>query len=607
MPMPKLNSRKQNTPEARTGINWIVWGSALSTLVLWTTVNDPFNAPKSWVLSITAFWLLGWVLFQVKDQCKVETLKWASLLSGFFILTLTLALIATNNKYIGFFGEYRRRTGYLAYISFTIFFLASAFTFRLNKIVKFEIAGAITGFLVAAYGAAQHYKHDFAKFANPYNSVISTLGNPDFAAAVMSIFLLISFGIAIQSKFSIWVRVLAGINVGLLLITIQYSQVRQGLLTSALGIAIIFIVWLHQKNKFSSYALSGLSLVALLFAVAGMLEKGPLVKYFYKSSVTFRGDYWRAGWRMFIHHPLFGVGLDRYGAYFRQYRDATQAIRRGPDLISNVAHDVPLQLAATGGIFLLVAYIALTGFILWRGISAIRSTSGSQQVLASVIFAAWVAYEAQSMISIDNIGLAIWGYVLGGAVVGISVRSENIEIRRQKELTQPMVSVGLMLIPLVLTFLLFKSESASYQLQSTRITSANVTSPAAVALLKKPLSFILQEPNFQIVIAQIYANAGDLNTTRQILEGAVSRDSTNYPATSMLARLNEIEKKWSAAIALRNKIAKIDPYNTLNLLELGEDKKSSGDLIGAKNMIPLIDAIDPNGADAKKAHTELAG
>ena len=72
-------------------------------------------------------------------------------------------------------------------------------------------------------------------------------------------------------------------------------------------------------------------------------------------------------------------------------------------------------------------------------------------------------------------------------------------------------------------------------------------------------------------------------------------------------QLNEIEKKWSAAIALRNKIAKIDPYNTLNLLELGEDKKSSGDLIGAKNMIPLIDAIDPNGADAKKAHTELAG
>jgi len=607
VPMTQLNSRKQNTPEVRSGINWIIWGSALSTLVLWTTINDPFNAPKSWVLSITAFWLSGWVLFQVKDQLKVETLKWATLLISFFILTLTLAYFATNNKYIGFFGEYQRRTGYLTYISFAIFFLASAFAFRLNKIVKFEIAGAVTGFLVAIYGVAQHFKHDFAKFANPYNSVISTIGNPDFAAAAMSIFLLISFGIAIQPKYSTWIRMLAGINVGLLLITIQYSQVRQALFTSALGIAIIFIVWLHQKNKFSSYAICGLSLATLLFAIAGMLQKGPLVKYFFKPSVTFRGDYWRAGWRMFIHHPLFGVGLDRYGAYFRQYRDATQEVRRGPDLISNAAHNVPIQLAATGGIFLLAAYIALTAFILWRGISAIRTTDGPQQILASVIFAAWVAYEAQSMISIDNIGIAIWGYVLGGAVVGISVRAENLQKRRQKELTQPMVSVGLMLIPLVLSFLLFKSESAAYQLQSTRITSENVTSPAAVALLKKPLSFVLQEPNFQMVIAQIYANAGDLKTTRSMLERAVSRDSANFPAISMLARLNEIEKKWSAAIDLRNKIAKIDPYNTMNLLELGEDKKSAGDFIGARNAISSIDAIDPNGADAKKAHAELAG
>ena len=42
-------------------------------------------------------------------------------------------------------------------------------------------------------------------------------------------------------------------------------------------------------------------------------------------------------------------------------------------------------------------------------------------------------------------------------------------------------------------------------------------------------------------------------------------------------------------------------------MQLSQDKKSSGDLVGAKKLIPLIDAIDPNGVDAKKAHTELAG
>ena len=91
------------------------------------------------------------------------------------------------------------------------------------------------------------------------------------------------------------------------------------------------------------------------------------------------------------------------------------------------------------------------------------------------------------------------------------------------------------------------------------------------------------------------------------MEKSVAADSTNYPAISILARIAEIEKRWGNAVELRNKISKIDPYNTLNLLELGQDKKSSGDLVGAKKLIPLIDAIDPNGVDAKKAHTELAG
>lgn len=600
-------AKAKSQTQTRSGINWILWGSSLSTLVLWTTTNDPFNAPKSWILSITAFWLLGWVLFQIKDQIKVPALKATTYLGAFFILALSLAWLTTKNKYIGFFGEYQRRTGYLTYISFAIFFLASAYTFRINKILKLELTAALTGFFVAVYGFSQHYKHDFAKFVNPYNPVISTLGNPDFAAAAMSIFLIISFGIMIQSKNTLWLRALAALNVLLLFVIIQFSQVRQGLLTTVLGLAIIFAVWLHQRNKFFAYTFGGITLVALLLSVAGMLQKGPLVKYFFKASVTFRGDYWRAGWRMFIHHPLFGVGLDRYGANFRQYRDATQAVRRGPDLISNAAHNVPLQLASTGGIFLLVAYIALTAFIFWRGINVIRRTSGSQQILVSVIFAAWVAYEAQSMISIDNIAIAIWGYVLGGAVVGLSILSESEVTRKQNEFTQPITSVLLMLIPLIFSFLLFKSESASYQLQRTKITSENIDSPQAMKLIKAPLSFILQEPAFEVVVAQVYGNNGKLDAAQAILEKSVAADSTNYPAISILARIAEIEKRWGNAVELRNKISKIDPYNTLNLLELGQDKKSSGDLVGAKKLIPLIDAIDPNGVDAKKAHTELAG
>jgi hypothetical protein len=75
----------------------------------------------------------------------------------------------------------------------------------------------------------------------------------------------------------------------------------------------------------------------------------------------------------------------------------------------------------------------------------------------------------------------------------------------------------------------------------------------------------------------------------------------------MLARIAEVQKRWGTAIYFRKKIARIDPYNTLNLLELGEDQKKIGDLVAAKDIVPLIDAIDPGGLDAKKAHIELGG
>jgi hypothetical protein len=156
----------------------------------------------------------------------------------------------------------------------------------------------------------------------------------------------------------------------------------------------------------------GLSVLAGIVGIMGMLNIGPLGKYLFKASVTYRGDYWRAGINMFKHHWLFGVGLDRYGENFRIYRDAAQANRRGPDVISNAAHNVIIQLAATGGIFLLLTYLALLIFIGWRGVIALRTTSGANQIVVATVFGAWLAYQSQSFISIDNVGIAIWGIYL---------------------------------------------------------------------------------------------------------------------------------------------------------------------------------------------------
>lgn len=558
------------------------------------------------MLSICGFWLLGWLLFQIKFYFQDPTLKWATIFAGAFLLALGVAWIATDNKYIGFFGEYGRRTGLLSYLSFIIFFLVGAYIIRLDHTAILEKTAVFVGLATGLYGFLQHFKIDFNNWNNPFNPVLSTLGNPDFAGALMAIFLVFNFGIAIQSKHPLWLRTVASFNSILLFIVIIFSQVRQGLLAAALGLAIIALVWIYQRQKIAAYISVGISVVAGIFVIAGMLNTGPFTKYFYKISVTYRGDYWRAGWRMFVHHPLFGIGLDRFGAYFPQYRDATQSLRRGPFVTSNAAHNVPIQLAATGGIFVLVTFLLLTGFILWRGIVALRKTQGSQQILVAIIFGAWATYEAQSIISIDNLGIAIWGYILGGAIIGISILPQTNEIKEQRtSLGQPIISGLFALVLAIMSIFFFEAESSMHTLKEIQVPTAKSDISIYEQYAQKPLSYIFKEPSFELISAQDFQQAGDLPAAISSLKGLIAHDPHYLEAQNALTNIYEQQKNWKAAISLDESQIKLDPYNQVFLLQLGKDEKSSGNLAAARAVIPLINAFAPKSAEAKEATTDF--
>jgi hypothetical protein len=107
-------------------LKWLTWGGSLVTLIFWSNLNDPFNAPKSWILSITGFWLTAWVLFHIKERIKSTQLKFATIFATAYLLALGMAFVATDNKFIGFFGEYQRRTGLLSYMCLIIFLLLLA-------------------------------------------------------------------------------------------------------------------------------------------------------------------------------------------------------------------------------------------------------------------------------------------------------------------------------------------------------------------------------------------------------------------------------------------------------------------------------------------------
>jgi hypothetical protein len=88
----------------------------------------------------------------------------------------------------------------------------------------------------------------------------------------------------------------------------------------------------------------------------------------------------------------------------------------GPLTVTNAAHNVVIDVFAYGGFPMLVSYLAILSIGIWAIVKVTlrrRAYDGTFVALATT----WLAYELQSIISINQIGLAVWGWVLVGALV----------------------------------------------------------------------------------------------------------------------------------------------------------------------------------------------
>jgi hypothetical protein len=197
-----------------------------------------------------------------------------------------------------------------------------------------------------------------------------------------------------------------------------------------------------------------ISIVSLLgfIAVAGALQKGPLAEYIYKRSVSLRGSYWQTAINIGLDNPLTGVGMDSYGTFYRKYRTVGAATDMpGPETTANAAHNVPLDFLAYGGFPLFFAYlliVVISAVALAKTARRLKSYDPVFVALASI----WICYQIQSIISINQLGLAVWGWLLSGLMISYEritrpqeqlIDSKGIQSKSNKKSKEPVVAAGL--------------------------------------------------------------------------------------------------------------------------------------------------------------------
>jgi hypothetical protein len=162
--------------------------------------------------------------------------------------------------------------------------------------------------------------------------------------------------------------------------------------------------------------------------VAALFNVGPLARFVFQNTILFRFDYWYAGWMMSLRNPIFGVGLDSYGDWYRELRGEVATLRTGPDRITNTAHNIYLDISASGGFPLLFFYLVILGLALRAAIKVIRRQKDFNPYFTA-LFSAWVAYLIQAGVSINQIGVGIWGWLFTGALIGYEVVTRDEPIK----------------------------------------------------------------------------------------------------------------------------------------------------------------------------------
>jgi len=398
-------------------------GSAFVAVIVVTgTVTDPVNVTKLFALggvAVGAFAVL--LAFGVNELWNRS--KALVILLGLFMVASVNAVVNSEGPLTqNLYGVYGRNTALITYLLLMMVILSVAILRRESSfnILIWGLLGA--GLVNVIYCGWVIVFGEFIPWNNPYGNILGTFGNPNFIGAFLGLFAASLIAFILKPGTSVAMRVVSVLIFFIAVYEIIDSSAIQGRVVVVAGLGIVGFYLVRSKFQGAVAQVGYVVVVAIVgvFALLGALQIGPLTKYIYKTSVSLRGEYWQAGWNMGSEHPFTGVGFDTYGDWYRRLRDTQALVLPGPNTTTNTAHNVPFDVFAFGGWPLFVIYL---GILTLSAIAIVKVTLRARKydAIFVTLTTAWTCYQLQSIISINQIGLAVWGWLFGGALIAYEI------------------------------------------------------------------------------------------------------------------------------------------------------------------------------------------
>lgn len=539
----------------------IVGALVLVTLLIspnWTL--DPVNPVKILALTSVAFAGMG-LLVANRITLSLKSYKAPiAVISGFILWLVIVFSFSSGERTQQLFGASGRNTGLITYVSLSFICVISMVGSRREFLPKFLASAFLVGSVSLLYGFIQSIDADPFPWQEIYSPVLGFLGNPNFQSSLLGVLGVIVFTQLLSSLVRIKFKFGYLLYLVLTAYVIYETDSQQGFLVLLIGSVTSLGIYIGKRNTIQGYAYLAVSSFGFFAILLGILNKGVLASLLYKDSVTYRGDYWRAGWNMTLENPIIGVGLDSYGDWYRRSRTLEATLRRGPEVTSNAAHNVYLDISSFGGFPLLFLYVALMALVVLSAFKVLKREQSFNPGFVGLV-AAWVAFQAQSIISINQIGLAIWGWVMSGLIIGYEINTRNEVISGDKS-KRVVVSSKIKAAPSTALFMSIGLLVGVLLGAPTFLSSAKHNSalkqgdPSVVELT----AYIWPYEPFRMIQVSSTLNANKLEAKGlKVALDAVERFPDNYAAWANLNSMNSASDKQKADALIQMK--RLDPLN----------------------------------------------
>ena len=539
--------------KANTQIQKIIMlGASLITIIfLPGVVFHPFITPKFFILIIFASYLMFILFFNKKKLFLKMYNKYLLLIFGFIFWMLISMLASEVNFNDGFLGLNNRNEGFITYLCLATFMIAALVTSSEDFSVNILILISILGFSSGVYGLVQYFNLDLFTYLNEYNNNIGFFGNPNFQSSFMGISATAAFSLALGGKYNKTKRIWFFMLVLFFIFSVFITDSFQGYPVFLLGMLTITYLWVRNNKVLQKYSLIYLltGIILVIIFIVDILRLAPWKSFFYQSSVSYRGDFWRAGLQMSLDYPIFGVGITGYRDNYRIYRDFAASNRAGSSIVES-AHNKIIDISSMGGFVLLFLYASLLFLVFRAAIKIVKRFETFNTGFVGIL-ACWVGYFAQSLISIFSFSLEVWGWVLAGLILGYELNTRDKLIKHNvKKLSATLLSFSLTFIVL----LIFMSTYVKSELNFKSAIQAGEVNRIMLEVQKWP------QRNDRFFIATELLNKGGFPDQAEV----IARNATviwpnNFEAWQQL--LNSPNLSATERLVIIEKMKELDPLN----------------------------------------------